>query len=128
MLHQPFGGDVGIVDVCANGIANLAEIVRSHIGRHTHGDTGRTVEQEERDLGRKHRRLLEGVVEVQGHIHGILVYIGEDFVGNLLQLSLGVTHCRNRVTVHRTEVSLTEHKRITHAPPLCKAGHCIINT
>ena len=39
VLHQLLGADVGIVDVCADGIADLTEVVRGHIRGHTYGNS-----------------------------------------------------------------------------------------
>ena len=100
MLHQLFYADVRIIDVCADGVAALGKVVRCHIGGHTHGDAGRTVEQEQRGLGRQNCRLLEGVVEVQGHIHRVLVEVTEYLLGKFFQFRLGVSHRSYRVAVH----------------------------
>ena len=40
ILHQAVGVDIGIVDVCADGVADLAEVVGSHVRRHAHRDSG----------------------------------------------------------------------------------------
>ena len=49
---------IGIVDIRATGIHNLAQIVRRHVGCHTYGDTARPVHQKQRYLRGQHRRLL----------------------------------------------------------------------
>ena len=127
MLHQTFSIDFGVVDVGADGVADLAEVVRGHVGCHTYSDTGRAVQQQERSLGGKHRRLFDGVVEVQLEIDGILVEVGEDFLRELFKLGLGVTHGGNGVAVHRTEVTLTENERIALVPVLGEAGHGVVD-
>ena len=66
-------------------------------------------------------------IEVKTPIDSLLVDIGHNLVGDLLHTSLGVTHSRWRVTVHRTEVTLTLYEWITHSPRLRQTHHCIIN-
>ena len=81
VMHQFIRSDVGVVDIRADGVAGLSEIVRSHIGSHTHGDSGRAVEKQERRLCRKDGRLLEGIVEIVLEINGILVDVGHHLLG-----------------------------------------------
>ena len=45
MLHQLVGGDFVVVDKGYAGVYRLGKIMWSHIGGHTHGDTGGTVHQ-----------------------------------------------------------------------------------
>ncbi len=40
MLHEALDGDVGIVDIGADGVTALGEVVRRHVGGHTDGDAG----------------------------------------------------------------------------------------
>ena len=95
VLHKPLDRDVGIVDVGADGVAALGKVVGSHVGGHTDSDAGRAVKEQERSLGGEHRGLGDGVVEVELEIDGILVYVGEDVLGDLLELGLGVSHGRD---------------------------------
>ena len=127
ILHQTLDVDVRIVDIGADGIAALAEIVGSHIGSHTYGDTGGAVEQQQRQLGRKHGRLFDGIVEVERHIDRVLFYIGDDILRHLLKLGLGISHSSDGVTVHATEVSLTIYQRIALVPILGETRHCVID-
>ena len=99
----------------------------SHIGSHTDGDSRRTVQKEQRSLGREHGRFLKRIVKVVGHIHGILVQIGKHLIGKFRELCLGISHGRYRVAVHRAEVTLTEHQRVSHAPELGHPDHRVIN-
>ena len=126
MLHQPFDVDVGIVDVGADGVAAFPEVVGSHVGSHTYGDAGGAVEQKQRKLGGKNRGLFDGVIEVERHVHRILVDVRDDIFRHFLEFGLGVTHCSDRVAVHASEVALAVHQRITLVPPLGETRHCVV--
>ena len=126
-MHQPVCVDFRIVNVCANGIATFSEVMRSHVGSHTDSDTRRSVQQKKRSLGRQHCRLRNRVIEVKLEIYGILFHVPEDIVSQFLQFGLGVSHGSDRVTVHGTEVTLTEYERISLVPVLCQTSHRVIN-
>ena len=99
-MHQAVSVNVRIVNVCADGIAALAQVVRGHVGSHTYRDTCGTVQKQERRLGRQNRRLLDRIIEVQLEIDGVLLHITEDIVRQFFEFRLGISHCGNRVTVH----------------------------
>ena len=127
MLHQPLGVDVGIVDESAYRVTAFAEIVRGHVGGHSDGDAGRTVEQQKRHLGREHGGLLEGVVEIQGHVDRVLVDVGENLGRDLLELGFGVSHRGYRVTVHGAEITLTVYEGIPLIPVLRQTRHGVVD-
>ena len=127
MLHQPLYVYIGIVYIRADGVAALAQVVGGHVGSHTYGDTGRPVKQEQGQLGRKHRGFFDGVVEVERHVHSILVDVGNDVLGHLLEFGLCITHGSDRITVHASEVALAVHQRVALVPVLGEPRHCVIN-
>ena len=99
----------------------------SHVGGHTHGYTRRTVKQKQRGLGGKHRGLFERIVEVEGHIDGVLVYVCKHFLGELLELRLRISHRGDGIAVHRTEVTLAENEGISLVPVLGESSHGVIH-
>ena len=127
VLHQFLRGDLGIVDIGADRVAALAQVVRGHVRGHAHGDAGSTVQQEQRGFRRDHRRFLEGVIKVGGHVHGVLLHVGQDVLGHLLEFGLGVTHGGRRVAVHGAEVALAPHQRVALVPPLAQTDHRVIH-
>ena len=127
MLHEAFDVDVGVVNVCADGIAAFTKVVGSHVGGHTHGNAGRTVQQQKRKFGGQDSRLFDGIVEVQGHVNRILIDIGDYIFRHFFQFGFGISHCSDRVAVHASEVALAVHKRITLVPPLGEARHGIVH-
>ena len=128
IVHEFIDGDIRIVDIRADGVATLTEIMRGHVRRHTHCYTGRAVEQQERSLCRKHNRLLQCIVEVILEINSILVYVREHLLGKFLKFCLRIPHCSHRVPVHRAEIALPEDKGISHVPVLGHPRHRLIDT
>ena len=126
VLHELFRGDFRIVDVGADGVAALAQVVGSHVGGHTYGNTRCAVQEQQRGLGGQDGGFFQGVVEVEGHVHGVLVHVSEDVLRHLLELGLRVTHGSGRVTVHRAKVTLALHHGIALVPFLAQAHHGVI--
>ncbi len=127
VLQQLLTRNLGIVHISATSVDHLAEIVRRHVGRHADGDTARTVDNQQRNFGRQHRRLGNRIVEVQRPIDSLLVDVSHHLIGDFLHAGLGVTHRRRRVAVHRAEVALPVDQRITHGPILRQTHHCVVN-
>ena len=101
--------------------------MRRHVGGHTDGDTGRSVDQQLRDAGRHDRGFLERIVEVGHHVDRILVDVHHQVFGDLAQAGLGVTHRGGRVAVHAAEVTLAVHQHIAQRPRLGHTHHRFIH-
>ena len=127
VLHQFVRGDLGVVDVGADRVAAFAEVVRGHVRSHAHGDAGGAVQEQQGGLRGKDLGLLEGAVEVQVHVDGVLVQVGEDVLGHLLELGLGVTHGGRGVAVHGSEVALAPDHRVARVPPLAQPDHRVVH-
>ena len=119
-LHEGKAVQFGIVDEGHTGINDLSQVVGGNVGGHTHGNTRGSVDQEVGDAGRHHGGLLEGVIEVVGHIHGVLLQVIHHGLAHEREAGLGVTHGGSTVTIHRTEVTLSIDQRAAHVPLL---GH-----
>ena len=95
ILHQSVGVDIRIVDVCTATVDHLAQVVGRNIGSHTYGNTVTTINEEVRNLGRHHCRLLQGVIKVVHHVDGFLVQVVHDVLSHLGEAALCITHgCR----------------------------------
>ncbi len=127
VAHQFLYCDFRIVKKSNRSVDCLREVVRRHIGRHTHSDTRGSVYEQVRETRRQHCRLLQSVVEVWHKVYSILVNVTEHFLANLRKTCLRVTHCRRRVAVERAEVTLSEHKRIAQRPVLCHSRQREVN-
>ena len=127
VLHEPLHRNVGVVDHGDATVHHLSEVVRRHVGGHADRDTGGSIDEQVGNLGREHRGLLQAVVKVVGEVNGLLVEVGEHFLGDLPETGLGVSHGGGVVPVDGTEVSLTIHHRIAHGPVLSKADHGVVH-
>ena len=70
---------------------------------------------------------MERLVEVGFEIDRVFVEVGEDFLGQLLELGLGVSHGRHRVAVDRTEVALAVDQQVAQVPGLGEARHGVVD-
>ena len=79
------------------------------------------------NLAGRTSRLLQRVVVVGDHVDGLLVQVVQQFVGELAQADLGVTHGRRRVAVHRTEVALAVHQQVAQGEVLGHAHDGVVD-
>ena len=118
VLHEAIDIDIGIVDVGHTAVDDFTKVVGGHVRGHTHSDTRGTIDQERGDACGQHRRLVARVVVVAVHVHGFLLDVLHHGFPHEAHLGFRVTHGRRPVTVHRTEVTLTDDQRIAHGPRL----------
>ncbi len=112
VLHQLIDGQLGIVDEGQATVDDFTKVVRRDVGRHAHGNTAGAVDEQVRDTGRHDRRDHFGAVVVRHPVHGFLVQVGQQFVGQLGHAHFGVSHGRGVVAVHGTEVALTVYQQV----------------
>ncbi len=106
---------------------HFTQVVRRDIRRHPHGNTGGAVQQNVRQTGRQHLRLLHGAVEVRYPLHGALAQLAEQQFGIFRETGFGVTHCRERLRiVRRTPVTLAIDQRIAVRERLSHQHHRFI--
>ena len=127
VLHQSLHRNVGVIDHGHTAVDDLGQVVGRHVGGHAHGNARCTIDEQVRNLGRKHSRLLEAVVEVVGQVDCLLVQVGQHLFGHFPKAGLRVTHGRGVVSVNGAEVSLTIHHGIAHGPILRKAHHRVVH-
>ena len=106
---------------------DLAQVVRRHVGRHAHGDAGRTVHQQVRVGGRQYDRFFGGLVVVGDEVDGLLVEIRHHLVGKRVEARLGVAHRRRRVAVDGAEVALAVGEHIAHVEVLRHADERVVD-
>ena len=125
-LHELLQGGIRVVDGVDDGVADLPEVVRGHLGGHSDGDSVRSVDQQVGELRRQDRRLLEGPVVVVHHVDGVLVQVRQQVAGHLRETRLGVTHGRGRVPVHGSEVTLPVHQGVPEREGLGHPDHGVV--
>ena len=78
---------------------HLAKIVRGHIRGHADGNAGTTIDQQVRNRGRQHSRLLKLVIVIRREIDGIFGVIGFHAQRGRRHTSLGITRSSRSVIV-----------------------------
>src|SRR5271165_3225539 len=127
VLQHVSQGSVWIVYQRDRGVDYFGEIVRRNLGRHPDRDTFRAVDDQVRNAGGHHQRLNRGLVEVHGEVDGVLVDVGQHLLGDLRHAALGVPVRRRWIAIHRTEVALPIHQRITQVPRLGQAHQRVVD-
>ena len=74
-LHQILYRTFGIVNAVDGGVNDLTQVMGGDVGRHTDGDTHRTVDEQVREARRKNRRLLQTVIKVGHHGNNVLIEV-----------------------------------------------------
>ena len=128
MGHQLLNGYGRIFNGGNDSVHHFTQIVRGDIGSHTDGNARRAVDQQIRYLGRENQRLLQRVVIVGPHLHGLFIKIHQHLVSQLRHPDFGVTHRCRRVTVNRAEVTLTVHHRVTQGKLLRHPDNGIVGS
>ncbi len=128
VLQEFFARNFRVFCHRVDSVRDFAQVVRGHRGSHTHGDTRSTVHEHVREHGREHQRFVEGFVEVRAHVHGVLLEVFEHQGAHVVHLRFGVTHCGGTVAVDVTEVTLTEHQRVTQREILRHANESLVNS
>ena len=125
--HEPFDGDRGIINLGADAVDALAEIVRRHVGRHTHSDACAAIDEEVWESCWKNGGLCAGLVVVRIEVDRAFVHVGHERGAKVLEAGLGVTHGRWRIAFHRAEVTLAVHEHVAHRPWLSHVNEGRVN-
>ena len=118
VFHQVVRGQAVVVDQREAAIYHFAQVVGRDIGGHAHGNTGRAVHQQVGHPGGHHIGNFFRAVVVIDEVHGFLVQIGQQLVGNLGHAHFGITHGSGGVTVDGTKVTLAIHQHIAQGKRL----------
>ena len=70
---------------------------------------------------------LQRAIEVVAEVDRVLIKIGQQFFGQLVQAGFGVTHGGGSVAIHRAEVALAVHQQIAHGEILGHARHGLVD-
>ena len=115
-----------VVDDIADAVDDLGQVMRRDVGRHTDCNTRRTVDQQIREAGREHDRLLPLFIEVRLKIDRILFDIGQHVVGELCHTGFGITVSCRGVAVDRTEVAMAVDQRVVQRKRLRQTHEGIV--
>ena len=127
-LQQFVVAEIGLADQSDQTIHDFAQVVRGNAGGHSHRDPGAAVEQQERELGRQHRGLLLGTVEVGSEVDGVIADLfKQGLMSDGCQPRFGVSHGGRGVVVHRSEVSMTIQQWMAARKGLNQANKSVVN-
>src|ERR1041385_8884885 len=76
VFHQLVQCDVGVIDLCANSIDHLAEIMRRDICSHPNCNSGAAVHEQIWKSGGEDRWLSASLVVIRDKIEGVLLHVG----------------------------------------------------
>ena len=127
-VQQLLIGRVRVLQEPLHTLSNLTQVVRRDIGRHTHSNTRRTVNQQVRDARGQNGRLQGLAIVVGLEINGVLVDVAHHLQGDGSHLGLGVSRRRGTVVTGGAEVTLTQSQRITHNPALNQAHQSVVDS
>ena len=127
MLHEVLDRAVVVIDVFADGARDLVQVVRRHVRRHADRDAARAVREQERKRAGKDQRLLEGVVVVRAEVDRLFLDVLDHRLGDSREAAFGIAHCRGRVAVDGTEVSLALDDRVAKGEILREADEGVVD-
>ena len=106
-LHEVLDRRLRVVDQVHRRVDDLAEVVGRDVGRHADCDPLAAVDQQVREAGRQHDRLLRRAVEVGLEVDRVLVDVGQQVGRQRREPTLGVAVGRRQVVrVGRAEVAV----------------------
>ena len=107
-----------MVDLRANSVDHLGEIVRRDISRHPERDSSSAVYQQIWKRGGKNCRLSARLIVIRDKIDRVSIHIGHERGAEMRHACLRVTHGRRRIAFYRTEIALTVDESFAHRPGL----------
>jgi len=126
-LDQFIDRAVRVAQHVQGAVDHFRDVVWRNVRRHAHRDTGRAVDQQVRDTRRQDRRFLFLAVVVGLEVDGVLVDIGQQLAGDLVQAALGVTHGCGAVAVDGTEVTLAIDEHVAQREILRHAHQGVVD-
>ena len=127
VLDQLLDAQIWVLQQRQAGIDHLAQVVWWDVGRHTHGDTGRPIDQQVGEAGREHQRLTLGAIVVGPEVHGLLVQVSQQLVRDARHTNFRVTHRRRVVAVDGAKVTLAVHQRVAQRERLRHTNDGVID-
>ncbi len=118
-LHQLRHRNRGIINLSANSVDYFAQIMRGHVRRHAHGDTGAAIDEQIGKCRRKNYRFAARLVVVRDEIDGVLFHVLHEEGSQVSHPGFRIPHGRRRVPFDGAEISLAIDQTLTHRPRLC---------
>ena len=126
-LKEFLSRGLGVLKRPLHATRNLTQVVRGDAGRHTDGDTFRTIHQDVGETRGKNGRFLVAAIVVVLEINAFFVDVADHFHGQRGHLTFGVTRCCGAQVTGGTEVTLTGDQGVAQRPGLHQARKCIVD-
>ena len=126
-LKEFLSRGLGVLKRPLHATRNLTQVVRGDAGRHTDGDTFRTIHQDVGETRGKNGRFLVAAIVVVLEINAFFVDVADHFHGQRGHLTFGVTRCCGAQVAGGTEVTLTCDQGVAQRPGLHQARKCIVD-
>ena len=110
----------GFVDLRADGVDDLAQIVRRDVRRHADGDAGAAVDEQVRERGGEDGGFGGRLVVVGDEVDGVLLHVVHQGGPKMGETGLRVTHGGGGIALDAAEVALAIDEPFAHGPGL---GH-----
>ena len=118
---------VRVVEVPHHAGRDLAQVVRRDVGGHADRDAAGPVDEQVREPGREHRRLLLAPVVVRREVDRVLVDLAHHLHRQRREPALGVPHGGLPVVARRAEVALALHQRVAQRPRLAEPHQGVVD-
>ena len=127
VFHQFVDGDLGIVYLRDDRPDDFRKIVRRNVRRHADCDAVAAVDQQVGKARGQYARLHGSIVERGIIIHRFLIQIAQHFRREFGHSRLGITHCRGRIAVDGTELSVPVYQGKIDGEILCKPHERVVH-
>ena len=127
VLHQLGQRDLRLIDLRADAIDHLAEVVGREVGGHADSDAGAAVDEEVGKCRGQHRGLLLRAVVVGLEVDRVFIEVVHHRHAEMVEAGLGVSHGGGSITFHRSKVSLTIDEHLAHRPWLAHVDECRVD-
>ncbi len=127
MPHHSLKRTIGLVDPLDHTVDHLAQVVRRNVGRQSHRNARRPVDQQVGIPRRQHVRLTLRIVEVGPERDCILAKVAQHLQRKRRHPRLGIPHCGSAVAVDRPKVAMPVHQRHPHRKVLRQPHHRLVH-
>ena len=126
-LQQLIERDVRVLHDGDGRVDGLGEVMRRDVRRHADGDAGGAVDEQVGEARGEHLGLLHRLVVVGLPVDRLLLEVGEQLHGRLVEARFGVAHGRGGVAVDGTEVAVAVDERNAHGEVLREAHESVVD-
>ena len=127
VLHQLRGGCVGVLDEVHAGLDDFGQVVWRNVGRHSHGDTLGSIDQQVRIPSRQNNRFFARCVVVGTHVDSVVTQLVHELLSDLRQLRFGVSFGRSSQAHDGSKVTLTINQRTPQREVLRHPNQRVVN-